>query len=132
MLLLGNIGNLSSGLGFGFMGPNGDQIMEQLDIKEDLHSFVVGSVSIGGLMGCFVSGKLTDFFGRKEKATSVSLFITMVSSSPGVSALLSLLSSTLGPYSAQQLCRNPPIGLHCTGSLQRIVNLHQKYRIFLV
>ena len=44
-------------------------------MKENLHSLMVGCVSIGGLMGCFVSGKLADFIGRK-RAMAVSLCFT--------------------------------------------------------
>ena len=35
-------------------------------MRVDLHSLLVGSVSIGGLFGCFISEKLEDTIGRKR------------------------------------------------------------------
>ena len=48
---MNNIGSLGSGIGFGYMGPYGQQIMLELGMDDSLHSWLVGSVSIGGLMG---------------------------------------------------------------------------------
>jgi len=76
MILVCNIGNLSSGFGFGYTGPFGKKILEELQGGE-LLNFVAGSVSIGGLFGCLLAGKLANHFGRK-KSLSVSLFVTTI------------------------------------------------------
>merc|ERR1712013_566598 len=39
---------------------------EELMIERSLHSWVVGCVTVGGLMGCLVAGKLSDIIGRKR------------------------------------------------------------------
>jgi len=76
MILVCNIGNLSSGFGFGYTGPFGKKILEQLRGGGSL-SFVAASVSIGGLFGCLLAGKLANYLGRK-KSLSVSLFVTAI------------------------------------------------------
>ena len=65
-MLYSNIGNISSGLVDGLVSPFEEQIMQELGMRVDLHSLLVGSVSIGGLFGCFISGKLADTIGRKR------------------------------------------------------------------
>ena len=47
------------------MGPFGQKIIEQLHADTNLESLLVGSVSIGGLLGCVVSAKVADRIGRK-------------------------------------------------------------------
>ena len=47
------------------MGPYGQKIMEQLHIDTNIESLIAGSVSIGGLLSCLLSGKLADKIGRK-------------------------------------------------------------------
>ena len=47
------------------MAPFGKKIIEQLHIHTNLESLLVGSVSIGGLLGCVVSAKVADRIGRK-------------------------------------------------------------------
>ena len=47
------------------MGPYAKKIMDEMHIEENFESLVVGSVSIGGLLGCIVSGKVADRIGRK-------------------------------------------------------------------
>jgi len=65
-LVVNWVGSLGSGIGFGYMGAYGDQVMEELGIEAMLHSWVVGCVTVGGLMGCLVAGKLSDMIGRKR------------------------------------------------------------------
>ena len=50
----------------GLVSPFGEQIIQELGMRVDLHSLLVGSVSIGGLFGCFISEKLEDTIGRKR------------------------------------------------------------------
>jgi len=59
-------GSLGSGIGFGYMGAFGHTVMRELKIEESLRSWLVGCVTIGGLMGCLVAGKLADIIGRKK------------------------------------------------------------------
>ena len=65
-MLVCNIVNMSSGAGVGYTGSYADTIIQQLDINKDLLQLLVGCVSIGGLAGCFISGKLADKCGRKK------------------------------------------------------------------
>jgi len=65
-VLVCNIVNMSSGAGVGYTGSYADTIIQQLDINKDLLQLLVGCVSIGGLAGCFISGKLADKCGRKK------------------------------------------------------------------
>ena len=71
------IGNISSGLGFSFISPYGDQLRQELGMKDDLHSLLVGSVSVGGLVGCIIGGKLADMIGRKRAMTASFILITL-------------------------------------------------------
>jgi len=65
-LVVNWVGSLGSGIGFGYMGAYGHQVMEELGIEDSMHSWVVGCVTVGGLMGCLVAGKLSDIIGRKR------------------------------------------------------------------
>jgi len=91
-LVINWVGSLGSGIGFGYMGAYGHQVMEELMIERSLHSWVVGCVTVGGLMGCLVAGKLSDIIGRK-RASFVYYCIniagwSMVTFSPTPTALL--------------------------------------------
>ena len=57
---------MTSGAGVGYTGPYADTIIHQLAINKDILQWLVGCVSIGGLLGCLISGKLTDKCGRKK------------------------------------------------------------------
>ena len=46
-------------------------------MKDDLHSLLVGSVSVGGLVGCIIGGKLADMIGRKRAMTASFILITL-------------------------------------------------------
>jgi len=89
-LLVNNIGSLGSGIGFGYMGPYGQQVMLELGMDDSLHSWLVGSVSIGGLMGCLLAGKLADIIGRK-RASLIYFSINII----GWSLVTFSLSSTM-------------------------------------
>ena len=57
------------------MGPYLDQITQKLKMDVDFVHLLVGSVSLGGLIGCVISGRLADILGRK-KALSVTFSLT--------------------------------------------------------
>jgi MFS family permease len=59
------------------MGPYRDQIIQELGMDEVLHSLLVGSVSLGGLIGCVISGILADTIGRKRAMTVTFSFTTL-------------------------------------------------------
>ena len=60
------VGQLGMGVGFGFVSPYGEQIDEDLGMSKDLNDLLIGDVSIGGLFGCLISGKLADRIGRRK------------------------------------------------------------------
>ena len=87
---MNNIGSLGSGIGFGYMGPYGQQIMLELEMDDSLHSWLVGSVSVGGLMGCLLAGKPADIIGRR-RASLIFFSINII----GWSLVTFSLSSTM-------------------------------------
>ena len=75
-MLVSFAGNLSMGLGFGFVSPYGEQIDEDLGMNANLNDLLVGDVSFGGLLGCIIAGKLADKIGRKRGLTVAFTFTT--------------------------------------------------------
>merc|ERR1712117_913646 len=75
-VLVSFAGNLSMGLGFGFVSPYGKQIDDDLGMNEDLNDLLIGDVSFGGLLGCIIAGKLADKIGRKRGLTVSFTFTT--------------------------------------------------------
>ena len=75
-MLVSFAGNLSMGLGFGFVSPYGEQIDEDLGMNANLNDLLVGDVSFGGLLGCIIAGKLADKIGRKRGLTVAFMFTT--------------------------------------------------------
>ena len=71
-------GQFTSGYGIGFLGPFGADMQEQFKMSSDAVTWVASSVTLAGIPGCLVAGKMADIMGRRN-----SLFICYILSSTG-------------------------------------------------
>ena len=75
---MSNAGQFTSGYGIGFLGPFGSHLKSQFGLTSDGVTWVASSITLAGIPGCLVAGKLADVVGRRN-----SLFACYLLSSIG-------------------------------------------------
>ena len=77
-VFVSNAGQFTSGYGIGFLGPFGTDLQEQFNLSSSAVTWVASSITLAGIPGCLVAGKMADTMGRRN-----CLFLCYILSSIG-------------------------------------------------
>ena len=65
-MLVSNAGQFTSGYGIGFLGPFGSSLKTEFLVSSEGLTWMASSISLAGLPGCLVAGKMADSWGRRN------------------------------------------------------------------
>ena len=63
---MSNAGQFTSGYAIGFLGPFGSSLQSELLVSSDVKTWLASSVTLAGVPGCLLAGKMADTWGRRN------------------------------------------------------------------
>ena len=65
-MFVSNAGQFTSGYGIGFLGPFGSSLQTEFLLSSAGVTWLASSITLAGLPGCLVGGKMADTWGRRN------------------------------------------------------------------
>ena len=65
-VLANNAGQVTSGYAFGFLGSHGQAVKTEIAMSDNVLTWAISGLLVGGIPGCLVAGWMADCIGRKK------------------------------------------------------------------